>query len=135
MLLLSSLDLFQNQLFKKSLIRVSNGLNPDQNRQKVCPDLGPSCLQRLPAYMYCGYSLIGGSINWLLSMNATYVTNIMKKQSVDELINIAPNLLMCYQGEQSLLNLIYDVQYSVNKWYNIIQFVPFQNNPKNLDLE
>ena len=30
-------------------IRVSNGLNQDQDRQNVDPDLGPNCLQRLSA--------------------------------------------------------------------------------------
>ena len=36
MLLLSSADLF----------RVSNGLDPDQDRRYVVPDLGPNCLRR-----------------------------------------------------------------------------------------
>ena len=27
-------------------IRVSNGLDPDQDRRKVGPDLGPNCLER-----------------------------------------------------------------------------------------
>ena len=31
------------------IIRVSNGLDPDQDRRYVGPDLGPSCLQRLSA--------------------------------------------------------------------------------------
>ena len=30
-------------------IRVSNGLDPDQARRFVGPDLGPNCLQRLSA--------------------------------------------------------------------------------------
>ena len=30
-------------------IRVSNGLDPDQDRHSVGPDLGPNCLQRLSA--------------------------------------------------------------------------------------
>ena len=29
--------------------RVSNSLNPDQDRHSVGPDLGPNCLQRLSA--------------------------------------------------------------------------------------
>ena len=29
--------------------RVLNGLDPDQNRHSVCPDLSPNCLQRLSA--------------------------------------------------------------------------------------
>ena len=54
MLSLSSADFFfKINLFKKSnfenAIRESNGLDPDQDRQNVGPDLGPSCLQRLSA--------------------------------------------------------------------------------------
>ena len=30
-------------------MRVSNGLDPDQERHFVGPDLGPNCLQRLTA--------------------------------------------------------------------------------------
>ena len=40
--------LFQNKSFRNT-IRVSNGLDPDQERHFVCPDLGPNCLQRLSA--------------------------------------------------------------------------------------
>ena len=46
MLLLSSADL------KKKIvptIRVSSSLDPDQDGQNVCPDLGSNCLQRLSA--------------------------------------------------------------------------------------
>ena len=50
---LSSTDFFQNQLFRKNCfrnaIRVSNGLDQDQTRHFVGPDLGPNCLQRLSA--------------------------------------------------------------------------------------
>ena len=28
---------------------MSNGLEPDQDRHSVCPDLGPNCLKRLSA--------------------------------------------------------------------------------------
>ena len=53
MLLLSSADFFQIQFFKKNLIRnsirVSNSLDPDQDRRSVGPDLGPNCLQRVSA--------------------------------------------------------------------------------------
>ena len=28
-------------------MRVSNKLDPDQDRHSVCPDLSPNCLQRL----------------------------------------------------------------------------------------
>ena len=48
--------IFQNQLFRKIsglfarfvrfTKRVSNSLDPDQDRHFVGPDLGPSCLQR-----------------------------------------------------------------------------------------
>ena len=51
-MLLFSANFFQNYFFKKffqNTIRVSNGLEPDQDRQNVGPDLGPSCLQRLSA--------------------------------------------------------------------------------------
>ena len=43
-LLLSSADLFQNNNFRNT-IRESNGLDPDQDRRSVGPDLGPNCLQ------------------------------------------------------------------------------------------
>ena len=33
----------------RNTIRVSNGLDPDQDRRSVGPDLGPNCLQRLSA--------------------------------------------------------------------------------------
>ena len=33
----------------RSIIRVSNGLDPDQDRCSVGPDLNPNCLQRLTA--------------------------------------------------------------------------------------
>ena len=53
MLLLLSADFFQNQLFHKNsfrnTIRVSKGLDLDQNRHSVGPDLGPNCLQKLSA--------------------------------------------------------------------------------------
>ena len=52
MLLLSSDDIFQNHFFfsKNSFrynIRVSNSLDPDQDRHSVGPDLGPNCLKKL----------------------------------------------------------------------------------------
>ena len=31
----------------RNTIRVSNNLDPDQDRRSVCPDLGPNCLQRI----------------------------------------------------------------------------------------
>ena len=52
MLLLSSADIYQKILYKKSFgntVRVSNGLDPDQARRIVGPDLGPSCLQKFSA--------------------------------------------------------------------------------------
>ena len=48
MLLLSSADFFQNELFQKN-ISVSSGLDPDQDLRSVGPDLGPNCLQELYA--------------------------------------------------------------------------------------
>ena len=49
--ILLSVDLFQNHFFLKNYfrntIRVSNGLNPDQERPYVGSDLAPTCLQRL----------------------------------------------------------------------------------------
>ena len=46
-------DFFSKLTFSKNYfrntIRVSNSLNPDQARHFVGPDLGPNCLQRLPA--------------------------------------------------------------------------------------
>ena len=41
---------FRNSPFKNSFrntIRVSNSLDPDQDRRSVIPDLGPNGLQRL----------------------------------------------------------------------------------------
>ena len=52
LLLLSSADFLKINFFKNSFtnsIRVSNNLDPDQDRQVVGPDLGPNCLQRLSA--------------------------------------------------------------------------------------
>ena len=54
MLLLSSAAFFFEKLnFSKNsfrnIFRVSNGLDPDQDRHNVGPDLGPNCLQRLSA--------------------------------------------------------------------------------------
>ena len=53
MLPLASADFFQNKLFQKksfrNTIRVSNNLDPDQDRHFVGPDLGLNCLQRLSA--------------------------------------------------------------------------------------
>ena len=50
MLLLSSADFFSKLTFSKysfwNAIRVSNGLDPDQDRHFVGPDLGLNCLQR-----------------------------------------------------------------------------------------
>ena len=51
---LSSADFFLSKLtFSKisfrEAIRVSNGLDPDQDRHSVGPDLDPNCLQRLSA--------------------------------------------------------------------------------------
>ena len=49
---MSSADFFQNKLFKnyfRTTIRVSNSLNPDQDRHSVGPDLDPNCLKRLSA--------------------------------------------------------------------------------------
>ena len=44
---------FQNELVSKNAFmntnRVSNGLDPDQTRRFVGLDLGPNCLQVLPA--------------------------------------------------------------------------------------
>ena len=46
-------DFFSKSSFSKNsfrnTIRVSNSLDPDQARNFVGPDLGPSCLQRLSA--------------------------------------------------------------------------------------
>ena len=53
MLLLSSADFFSKLTFSKksfrNIIRLSNGLDPDQDRHFVGPDLGTNCLQRLSA--------------------------------------------------------------------------------------
>ena len=41
-------SVFKKKYFRNT-IRVSNSLDPDQARRFVGPDLGPNCLQRLPA--------------------------------------------------------------------------------------
>ena len=52
-LLLSSADFFQKLTFSKksfrNTIKVSNSLDPDQDRHFVGPDMGPNCLQRVLA--------------------------------------------------------------------------------------
>ena len=71
MLLLSSADIFQNKLFQKKLsrdtLRVSNSLNPDQDRQTVGPDLDPNSLQKLSAdhksHLYQGKSDLGNFLH------------------------------------------------------------------------
>ena len=52
--LLSSADFFQNYFFfsknsSRNTIGASNGLDPDQDRRSVGPDLGPNCLQEYSA--------------------------------------------------------------------------------------
>ena len=53
MILLSSADFFQKYFFQKNpfrnTTRASNGVDPDQGRPFVGPDLGPHDLQRLSA--------------------------------------------------------------------------------------
>ena len=54
MLLLSSADILKNHFFFSKnyfriTVRVSNGLDPDQDICSVGPDLGPNCLQTLSA--------------------------------------------------------------------------------------
>ena len=50
---LSSADFFSKSTFSKNSIRnnirMSNGLDPDQDRHSDGPDLGSNCLQRLSA--------------------------------------------------------------------------------------
>ena len=49
MLLVSSTDFFHSKLFYKKSFRITisvvNGLDPDQDRHNVGPDLGPNCLR------------------------------------------------------------------------------------------
>ena len=51
MLLLLSVDFFQNLLFQKKsfkkTIQMSDSLDPDQNQHSFGPNLGPKCLHRL----------------------------------------------------------------------------------------
>ena len=47
-LLIFSKSTFSKNSFGNT-IRVSNGLDPDQGRHSVGPDLGPNCLQKLSA--------------------------------------------------------------------------------------
>ena len=53
MLLLPAADFFKIKTFSKNsfrnTIRVSNGLDPDQDQHSVEPDLEPNCLQKLSA--------------------------------------------------------------------------------------
>ena len=59
--LLSSADFFSKLNFSKNsfrnTIKVSNSLDPDQDRPYVGPDLGPNCLQRL-SEDFCLFDLI-----------------------------------------------------------------------------
>ena len=48
MFLLSSADFLLKKTYRNSIC-ASNGLDPDQDRRSVGPDLGPNCLQRLSA--------------------------------------------------------------------------------------
>ena len=51
-MVLSSGDFFQNQLFRKIISGIpsmSNSLDSDQARHFVRPDLGPNCLQKVSA--------------------------------------------------------------------------------------
>ena len=45
LLIFSKLTYSKNSFM--NTIRVSKGLDPDQDRRSVCPDLDPNCLQRL----------------------------------------------------------------------------------------
>ena len=52
MLLLSSADFFKINFLKKNhsgTLKVSNSLDPAQDRRFVGPDLHPNCIQRLSA--------------------------------------------------------------------------------------
>ena len=53
MFLFSSADFFQNKRFNLKKIQEHyksvKGLDPDQDRHSVGPDLGPNCLQSLSA--------------------------------------------------------------------------------------
>ena len=40
---------FKKILSDRNTIKVSNGLDPDQDRHSVSPDLGSNCVQRLSA--------------------------------------------------------------------------------------
>ena len=48
-----SADFFSKLTFSKNsfryTVKMSNGLDPDQDRRSVGPDPGPNCLQRLSA--------------------------------------------------------------------------------------
>ena len=45
---------FQHKKSFRNTIRVSNCLDPNQDRHSVDPDLGPNCLQRLSAEFNSG---------------------------------------------------------------------------------
>ena len=47
LLIFFKINFFKNLFW--NTIRVSNNLDPDQDRKNVGPDLGPNCLQRLSA--------------------------------------------------------------------------------------
>ena len=53
MFFMSSVDIISKLIFSKkyfrNTIRVSNGLDPDQNQQSGRPDPGTNCFQRLSA--------------------------------------------------------------------------------------
>ena len=41
---LQSFSRFFNKILNSNTVKVSNGLNPDQDGRSVCPILGPNCL-------------------------------------------------------------------------------------------
>ena len=56
-LLIYSKSAFSKNSFRNT-IRVSNSLDRDQARHFVGPDLGPNCLQQIPADAYAGKFLV-----------------------------------------------------------------------------
>ena len=92
MRLLSSAEFFKISCFKKNfhkLIRVSNGLDPDQDPHSVGSDLGSNYLQRLPAKTAASMERVKNHFVYhSFSLPGTDIKGIMKDLSGGDLTSI-----------------------------------------------
>ena len=73
------INFFEQKKSFWNTITVSNILNPDQARQNVGPDLGPNCLQGLPAD--------GSSRHSVYSISSIFVINSSSFNFVTFIVN------------------------------------------------